>query len=117
MITVTQMVNDLISFNIKKSKTINKSYKNKEHVPSKPTLTIMREKGTENYENAHTQAVALELLRRRHREPSTLRMFCRLKACVYKKGNFQCLHLSEVGHTNLKTFVGSCAATLLKIIT
>ena len=35
--------------------------------------------GTDKYENAHTQAVAIEFWKRRVHEPYTLRMFCRLK--------------------------------------
>ena len=35
--------------------------------------------------NAHTQAIAIEFSRRRYHEPSTLRTFCRLKVCAYKK--------------------------------
>ena len=60
-----------------------------QHVPNRTTITSMREKVTDKYEKwqkyAHTQAVGIELSRRWDREPSTLRMFCRLKACVYKK--------------------------------
>ena len=38
----------------------------------------------DKYENVHKQAIAIEFSRRREYEPSTLRMFCRLKACVHK---------------------------------
>ena len=56
-----------------------------EHVPNKTTITSIREKGTDKYKNAHMQAVAIEFSRRRDREPSTLRIFCRLKVCTYKR--------------------------------
>ena len=36
-----------------------------EHVPSKSTTISIREKGTDKYEKTHTQAVAIELSRRR----------------------------------------------------
>ena len=51
-------------------------YTNKyiEHVSNKPTITSMREKGADKYENSHKQAVTLELSRR-DREPSILRTF------------------------------------------
>ena len=45
----------------------------------------MREKGTDKYDNVHTQAVAIEFSKRRKREPSTLRTFCRRKECFYTK--------------------------------
>ena len=45
----------------------------------------MREKGTDKYDNVHAQAVAIEFSRRRKREPSTLRIFCRRKECFYTK--------------------------------
>ena len=50
-----------------------------EHDPSKPITTSIREK--DKYQNAHIQAVAIDSSRRRVPEPSTLRTFCRLKAC------------------------------------
>ena len=40
--------------------------------------------GSDKYRNAHTQDFAIELSGRRNHGPSTLRMFCRLKTCVYK---------------------------------
>ena len=43
------------------------------------------EKGTDKYENAHTQTVTMELSRKRDRVPSNLRKICRLKAAIYKK--------------------------------
>ena len=46
--------------------------------PSKPLTTSMREKGTDKYENAHIQAVAIEFSRRRKRETSALRTLVRL---------------------------------------
>ena len=56
-----------------------------EHDPSKPTTISMREKGTDKYENANTQVVAIEFSRRREREPTTLRTFCRLQVCAHKR--------------------------------
>ena len=41
--------------------------------------------GTELYENAHTQAFAIELSRTRDHEPSLLRTFSRLQTCVCKR--------------------------------
>ena len=41
-------------------------------------------KETDKYENAHTKVVAV-LSRRRDREPSILRTFCKLKACIHLK--------------------------------
>ena len=62
-----------------------KKHKYIEHIPSKPTATSLREKGTDKYENAYIQAVATEFKRRREREPFTLRTFFKLKVCAYKK--------------------------------
>ena len=56
-----------------------------EHFPNKPIITSMKEKGTDTYENAHAEAVAIEVSRRRDSIPSPFRMCCMLKACLYKK--------------------------------
>ena len=48
-----------------------------ERLSNKPTTSM---KETDKYENAHTQAVAIEFSRRRYHELSILRTFCRLKA-------------------------------------
>ena len=39
----------------------------------------------DKYENAQAQAVTIEFPRRQERELSTLKTFCRLKVCAYKK--------------------------------
>ena len=46
----------------------------------------MREKQTDEYKNVHTQAVAIEISRRLDHEPSSLRTFCIMNVCAYKKG-------------------------------
>ena len=65
-----------------------------EHVPSKRTITSMREKGIDKYANAQTimcakctsnNIVAIEFSRRREHEPSTLRTFVRLFLLDYKR--------------------------------
>ena len=45
---------------------VNKIHTNKyiEHDPSEPITTSMRQKGTNKYENAHTQRIAIEFSRR-----------------------------------------------------
>ena len=48
-----------------------------EHDPSKPLITSIREKGTDKYENAHIQAVAIKFLRRQKRETSASRTLVR----------------------------------------
>ena len=55
-----------------------------EHLPNELT-TIMREKGTDKYENVHDQNIVIESTRRQDLEHSTLRTFCKLKVCKYKK--------------------------------
>ena len=37
------------------------------------------------YENEHTIVFAIEFFTRQDHEPSTLRTFCKLKTCVYKR--------------------------------
>ena len=44
----------------------------------------MREEGIDNYENAHIQTVAIELSRRREREPSDSRTLVKLLVLGYK---------------------------------
>ena len=51
---------------------------------TKPVTTSVREKGTGKYVNGHIQAVAIDFSRRRERELSTLRTYCRVKVCAYK---------------------------------
>ena len=50
---------------------------------NKPTTTIITKRHVCKY--AHAQAVFIEFSRRQDHEPSTLRTFCSLKACVYKR--------------------------------
>ena len=67
--------------------SVNKIHTNKyiEHDLSKPITRSIRKKGTDKYENAHIQAVAIEFSRRREREHSTSRTFVRLKVLDYKR--------------------------------
>ena len=49
-------------------------------MPNEWTKTNIGVKGTDKYANAHTEAAAIEIYRKRDREPFTLRTFCRITA-------------------------------------
>ena len=57
------------------------------YINTSKTLQINQQQacGSDKYENEHILAFAMEFSRRRDYEPSTLRTFCRLKTCVYKR--------------------------------
>ena len=64
----------------------------------------MREKGTDKYENAHVQAVAMEFSRRREREPFALRTFVRLFVLNSKKADNGSVEIQPVLRVK-RTFV------------